>query len=346
MYHIDVKHMLLNSSRLRNFKQKSDHLWNASCPVCGDSASNARRARLYFYRHNNALFVKCHNCQYSTSFSRFLQNQDSVAHKDYTYEKYLARRDTGIVLQDTTVPLEPSPLERFRKPQELSIPSVASLPEGHPARAYIVSRLIPEKHWGELYYAQNYKSFLDLDFPDHGKEDVPEDERIVFPVTNWEGAITYITGRALRANAIRYVTVKILEGERKVYGLNHFSIEDPLNEFYYITEGPIDSLFLPNCLASCDANLLGVADYMYREGYKNPILIFDNQPRNRDIVRQVGMAIDGGFRVVMLPPQEEGKDINDMVKAGMGLGHIENLIRLHAYIGLKAELQFTKWRKV
>jgi hypothetical protein len=152
MYHIDVKYMLLASSRLRNFKQKNDHLWNASCPICGDSKKKVTKSRLYFFRHKGDLFVKCWNCQYSGSFSRFLKHIDPIAHKDYTYEKYLNEHPDQSVTTTLASNVQPErSLEMIRESLELSIPSILELDKTHPAKAYIASRKIPERYWSQLY---------------------------------------------------------------------------------------------------------------------------------------------------------------------------------------------------
>jgi hypothetical protein len=58
MLYIDAKYAQILGSRLRNFKQKKDYLWNYSCPVCGDSSKNKLKARGYIYRAESDLFCK------------------------------------------------------------------------------------------------------------------------------------------------------------------------------------------------------------------------------------------------------------------------------------------------
>jgi hypothetical protein len=41
---IDTKYIRLLSTRLRNFKQKKEGLYNFSCPICGDSKKNMTKA--------------------------------------------------------------------------------------------------------------------------------------------------------------------------------------------------------------------------------------------------------------------------------------------------------------
>jgi len=50
----------------------------------------------------------------------------------------------------------------------------------------------------------------------------------------------------------------------------------------YVTEGPIDSLFLANAVATADANLSNAGNYYDKE---NLVLVFDNEPRNNRIIK-------------------------------------------------------------
>jgi hypothetical protein len=107
-----------------------------------------------------------------------------------------------------------------------------------------------------------------------------------------------------------------------------------------VVEGQFDSLFVDNCVASGDSNLLGVVDYFATGDWT---LIFDNEPRNREIVRNLERAIDKGYKVVIFPSDLEQKDINDMVLAGHD---VMTLIRENTYKGALAMLRFQRWKRV
>lgn len=344
MYFIDVKYLLLISSRLRNFKQKNDNLWNCSCPLCGDSATNVRKARLYFFRHKGDLMCKCHNCSSSSSFGFFLKGFDVTTHRDYAFEKYTNNGQPQFVYKsDEHKFVDDKPLGPIRGEYELSIPSILELAEGHPAKAYIASRKIPDRFWGELYFADSYKTFLDRDFPGRASEDVLNDQRIVLPFINPDNYITYTTGRSLAAygkHDIRYITVKILE-HKKIFGENRLS--ENKNSPVYVTEGPIDSLFLPNAVASGDANLLGVAQYLRDKDYTNVISVYDCEPRNLAIIKQMEKTIDAGFSIV-IQPYGNNKDLNMMAMEGWSDEKIYTYIAKHTYQGMNASLEFSRWR--
>jgi len=78
-------------------------------------------------------------------------------------------------------------------------------------------------------------------------------------------------------------------------------------------------------------------------GWSNYIWIFDNEPRNREIVARISKVIDRGDKVVIWPKNIQQKDINDMVLAGH---NVQTLVESNIYRGLEATLKFNDWKKV
>jgi len=78
-------------------------------------------------------------------------------------------------------------------------------------------------------------------------------------------------------------------------------------------------------------------------GWSNYIWIFDNEPRNREIVARISKVIDRGDKVVIWPKKIQQKDINDMVLAGLD---VQNVVDSNVYCGLEATLKFNDWKKV
>jgi len=71
-------------------------------------------------------------------------------------------------------------------------------------------------------------------------------------------------------------------------------------------------------------------------------LIWDNEPRNESILRELNRAIRDNHKVVIWPPTITDKDLNDMVKSGIDVLHT---VTTRTYSGLTAELEFTQWKK-
>ena len=78
-------------------------------------------------------------------------------------------------------------------------------------------------------------------------------------------------------------------------------------------------------------------------GWSNYIWVYDNEPRNRQIIDRISAAIDRGDKVVIFPDHIVEKDINDMVLAGH---NVNSLVQSNTYSGLEAKLKLTKWKKV
>jgi hypothetical protein len=124
------------------------------------------------------------------------------------------------------------------------------------------------------------------------------------------------------------------EGAPKIYGLDNIRKDTRV----YITEGPFDSTFISNSIAMCGADL-DISNW----GIGNPVWIYDNEPRNREILNRINKTIDSGDSLVIWPSHIREKDINDMVLAGHD---VQNLIELNTYSGLEAKLKFTTWKKI
>ena len=141
---------------------------------------------------------------------------------------------------------------------------------------------------------------------------------------------------------LRYVTIRANESKDKLlFGLDRLN----KNEAVKIVEGPIDSLFLNNCIASGDANLALTSESLNISSDKI-ILIYDNEPRNKEIVKLMANAIKLNHNVVIWPDYIAGKDINEMILGGIALDEIEKIISNNTFKGLEAQTKFVFWKKV
>ena len=334
--YIDRKYLMMISNRLLNFKQKTQDLYNFSCPICGDSNKKKGKARGYIYRKNNDLFYKCFNDEScGTTFYKFLNNIDPSLAKEYSLERFKEGEDKNHNYTKPKLPKFSKPI--FKKKEFFPIPSIKDLDDDHLAKKYVLQRKIPKGHFKDLFYAEDFKKFVMEVKPDYEKTLVENDPRIIIPFKDKDGNIFAFQGRALGDSKIRYITVKLDEDAKKIFGLERLN----KNTKIYVTEGPIDSLFLENAIATADANL-GAAEFL---GKGNLVLVFDNEPRNLQIVKQVKKSIDDGFNVCLFPESFKGKDINEAVLNGMTKPEIRRMIDYHTYNGLRAQVEFNKWKK-
>ena len=129
-----------------------------------------------------------------------------------------------------------------------------------------------------------------------------------------------------------YYTIKIDETEEKIYGLDRVDYSKRI----YVVEGPIDSLFLPNAVAVSGASF---DTPTIRKLLTNATIVMDNEPRNKDIVKQLAKYIDLGYNVCMFPDTLQEKDINDMVLAGRSVDDILKVINTNTFAGMEAKLK-------
>jgi transcription elongation factor Elf1 len=320
---IDSKFIGLLSSRLQKFKRVKANLYNFRCPICGDSKKNKSKTRGYIYTVKANTNFKCHNCGASMSLNNFIKEVDPVLHKQYTMEKFKEGFAGGrnFVAEEPEFKFE---APKFKK--KLKLPKASENPR---AAGYLTARkLNPD----DFYYAENFKKFANS--LKHTFDDTTHDEeRIIIPLY-YEKNLIGFQGRSIDPNPVKYITVMLDDDAPKIYGLDNIRRDAPI----YVTEGPFDSTFIRNSIAMCGAD----AD-VSRWGIGNPVWIYDNEPRNREITNRISKTIDFGQSVVIWPESIDDKDINDMVMSGLD---VQSVIESNTYSGLEAKLKFNTWKKI
>ena len=322
MDHIDSKYIGIISPRLGKFKRVKSNLYNFRCPICGDSKKNKNKTRGYIYSVKTNTNFKCHNCGASMSFSNFLKHVDAPTHKQYSLEKFKeGHTGRNFVVEEPDFKFE---APKFKK--SLNIPKAFENPRSD---GYLTARKLDSS---KFYYAKKFKKFVNTIKPTFDDTRYDE-ERIIIPIY-YEKNLIGLQGRSIDPNPVKYITVMFDDNAPKIYGLD--DVEK--SEAVYVTEGPFDSTFIRNAIAMCGAD----AD-VSRWGINNPVWIYDNEPRNREIVSRIERTIDNGGRVVIFPSSIDEKDINDMVITGHD---VQKIVECNTYSGLEAKLKFNTWKKV
>ena len=339
---VESKYIKLISSRLRNFKQKKDYLWNFSCPICGDSKKNLSKARGYVFQKGTNLFFNCHNCGVGTNLGNLIKHVDPSLHKEYVLERYKSGESGFSNFKSPSFDIPAPRFDKVAKEKHFEHAEwVSKLPSGHFCIVYCTNRRFLSTMVDTLMFTPNYKKFCDALVPNHGKE-ITADARLVIPFYDKYNTLIGVSGRALENSdyKLRYVTLRTNESQDKlIYGMDKVNT----NELVKIVEGPFDSMFLSNCVGSGDSALIQTAKLIDAE---NKVLIFDNEPRNKEIVKLMDDAIKLGYNVVIWPDTMEQKDINEMVMAGFSPDEIERIISSNTFTGLRAQMKFISWKKI
>lgn len=338
---IDSKYINLISARLRNFKRKKDTLYQCSCPICGDSEKDSTKARGYFFIYKNDFWYKCHNCGgingKASPFSFFLKTFDPVMYNDYRFEKFGSK-------------VKKEPEYQFDKPEFNTVTEteneeffdelrcVADLDKSHPVYKYMERRKIPLEFWNDIYLADKFKRFTNRVKPDTFDNEDYDEPRLIIPFFDEDGKVFAYQGRSFNPKSVnKYITIKLDDDMPKIYGLDRIK----KSKRALVLEGPINSMFLDNAIGCAGADLNNSI------GLDNPVFVFDNDPRNKQIVKAIENSIKAGNKTIVWDNRiRDNEDINDLVLRGWSTKQINDYLDQRTFSGLRAKLEFDKWRKV
>ena len=331
---IDQKYLNLLSGKLDRFTQKSNNLYNFRCPYCGDSQKNKFKARGYVYEKKGGLFYKCHNCSVGTHLRGLLDHVDPSLGDSYGLENFREGKGKNIrrMAPDMKTELDFKP--KFRTKHGTYDFLRPLLDSDNPALEYAKNRKLPVDRLEEFYWIEDVQSLESVD-PRYEGRILGNEPRLVIPFYDIKGNLFAFQARAIDDNPLRYITIKIKENHPLVFNLNKVNF----NEKVYVTEGPFDSLFLPNSIAvgGIDLTRILVSNAAH-------VLVFDNQPRNKELVKLIEKVCDQ-TEVVIWPKNIEQKDINEMILDGFTTPKILDIINQNTFNGLSARNALAHWKK-
>ncbi len=340
MLWLENKYIGLLSNRLEQFKRKKQDSYNFRCPVCGDSKRNKYKARGWVYPKDGKLLFHCFNCGITLSLAKLLKSIDPGLYDEFNKERIMAevegKQEHQEFVEKMKTPkfISDSPLKKLSK--------ISQLNADHPAKKYIISRKIPNFYHSQLFFAPKFCEWVNTIIPDKFDLTTKKDEaRIIIPFIDENKNLFGLQGRSLNPDdKVRYITIMIGE-HAKVYGLNNLKRNDRI----YITEGPIDSMFLPNALAMAGGDFINDLNALnLNRGITT--VVYDNEPRNKDTIKRIEKTIDHGYSVCIWPDHLPYKDINEMILAGLTQTDIMNLIDNNTHKELQAKLRLSFWKKV
>ena len=318
MYYLDKKYVNLISIRFPNFHWKNDDIANARCIFCGDSKRHPNKCRGYFLAKKDGTGYFCHNCNCHMWLSDLLKQLDFNLYKQYIVEKFI---DKDIQKKFH----EPNPNDDFKPPKFITdsplkvLKKISQLKYNHPAKQYVIKRRIPNPYHCKLFYCPYFFGWVNSIIPD--KFDVYRDEpRLILPFINKDQNLFGFQGRSFDPKATtKYYTIMLDESMPKVYNLDTVDF----SKRTYITEGPIDATFLPNSIAMAGADLTFRNIAVIPE---NSVMVFDNEPRNKEMIARAEKIIEKGFSIFIWPNSITQKDINEMICDGFSEAEIQQMI--------------------
>lgn len=326
--------------RLDKFKRKGPNLYNFRCPICGDSEHSKSKARGYIFEKQGKMIFHCHNCGASSSVPNFIKMVDLNLYNEMQLER----------LKDNKTPEQidyEQFIEKMKKPVFLKsgplkgLKKVSQLSPDHPVKKFVDKRRIPNPYHAKLFACPNFMSFVNGILPNKFENDaLKHDEmRLLIPFFDKDKNVFALQGRSLRSSNTKYITIVLNDSSPKVYGLDTVD----LMRKTYVFEGPIDSMFVPNSIATAGGEMIPVLKSFDKS---NLVIVYDNEPRSKETVKKLDKAILNGYNVCIWPDNLDHKDVNDMVLAGLSPDFIKHIIDQNTYRDLAAKLALTKWSKV
>jgi hypothetical protein len=340
--YIQIKYARIVGQTIARWVIKKDNPFhgNGKCHICGDSAKSSSKKRFHIIQHDECIFVKCFNCDYSSNLIGYLKTYHTNLFRDFIFEKYKdGVTENAPTITTPKVDIDLKPIKTASDQLfSLDIPFIKDLPKSDLAPRYVASRHLPDY---PFQYAENFYKFSSQFNADLSKTGADE-PRLVIPFFDRQGNVFAYQGRDLLGKSLqKYITIVINKKIPKVFGIDRIDFKKPVK----IVEGPIDSLFLSNCLASVNASLVSTAEKLKSVLNKSSIvLVFDNECRNKEIVKMYADAIAAGYKIVIWPTSPDKKeDINDLVLAGK---NPEKIIEQNTYSGLMAQIEYQKWKRI
>jgi len=336
---LDKKFINLVSPQIERFKWQRSTLANCRCPICGDSQKNKNKCRGYFYERDARYYYKCHNCGASTTVSGFLEKVSPALHSEYRLEwlkeKSGATQDIRGITNTNTAQKLASKVNVHRGKLK-HVLRISELESNHAARIYLENRLIPESKFDDLFYTDDFAKVAEQVNP---QTVLQQEARIVIPFYDDDKNIIGVQGRSLDSKSLRYITIKAPDQERLFYNLHDIDTSKRI----YVTEGPFDSMFLPNSVAMVGASKSVHLPDKLR--LRDVVFCLDNEPRSVEIVSMLRDLISKGQKVFIPSNSLKEKDINEMILAGKTVENVVDYIDEHTYGGILAQANFATWDK-
>lgn len=279
----------------------------------------------------------CHNCGETKGLGHFIQWVDPGMYAEYEMERFFSQ--SRKVKTDVLPTVATKKFNVYDVGELAELVSMENLDDMLSAKQYIIQRQIPEDHYRRLFYCDEFKSFVNKLIPGKLKDGVKEESRLVIPFFDENKKMFAFAGRSFKQQStLRYINIVLDENLPKLFGIERWNKKEET----LVVEGPLDSLFLPNCLATAGGDLVSAVRGFDKRKF---IIVYDNEPRSYTTRQKIDKAIDHDYRVCIWPKRNPHKDVNKMVLVGMKPLDIQREICDNTYSGNEAKVKLDDWRR-
>lgn len=333
-------------SRLDGFKEVRDSLYRFRCPFCGDSKKKKSKARGHFYEKDGHVFMKCFNCEYSTSFENFLREYDINLYNEFKIENL---RSKGKSVFSSARNKEKSEHATFNEnllkthvkfTQQNSIEGTILTSASSQVIEYAESRKIPHKFYDYLYEtdAQSFAKSIKK----YKESEVFSQTGLLIPFFYDESHHHYALFRSIKSKFFMVFEVNQIEIP-KIWGMNIAKDDSEI----FVTESPIDAMMIDNSIAMGGVGDFTVFNFINKK-YSDVTYILDNDyEKNIQVMSRLSNLIKSNSKVVIYDKKfKKFKDLNDAIVNGRwSHDSLENYIRERTFRGPMAMLELAKAKK-
>ncbi len=270
-----------------------------ACPYC-DTPS-------FVYNDSDIEMFLCHGCQRNKRYDSIVNNSTSKSRN--SIHKQVSINHSSIL----------SDMQR-----------ITSLGDTHDSVQFLRYRGIPDKYHSMFLYTESLGALVNR----YGYNLKDGQPKIIIPFYDEDNKLFAMQARALDNTEPKYITLLLDKNKTKIFGLERWDRDKET----IVVEGPIDSLFLPNCLAMAGSD---IAENKYLN--TDMIICLDNEPRNAEVISKYSKFIDRGFKIVIWPDNVRSKDINDMI---LDKHNPHQIIKENIFQGLQAKIKLDSWKRV
>ena len=316
---------------------KFNKTYNGCCPFCREGKSWGVKKRFYYIPEKKSAY--CHNCGYSKGTLNFIiELTNKPLHlivnevKDFDIEIQIPSKEE----------------KKEKKTIDKSLPEdCINLSDESQVNYYkdnnvvkIALNLIKERRLDKGI--NKPKTFY------VSLKDVVHKNRLILPFYDENNNIIFYQSRGLTKKDL-YERPKYLSkvgAERSLYGIHNIN---PNLDNIFIFEGPIDSYFCENGIATC--GITERSDKMFTSLQKEQInklnlyekiYVLDNQYCDTASLNKSKMLINNGDKIFIWPKElKKFKDFNDICVAGEKDKIKPEFILKNTYSGLKGKLLLT-----
>lgn len=283
---------------------------NARCPICGDSKKSKRKKRLWIHENEDWYSIVCYNCNASTNLYSYLKEHHADKFDQLKSMCFDQIKDGTVFKKDFLAVRQPKKptdkldifLRGFLRDHCFILDQPQDTPKKEKLRKYAIKKMkdrnIPDKYWSDFYFC--YKGKYKF--------------RVIIPFVDDVGLLYYFQARDIdpNPNELKYLTSSfddIALPDNRIYNFHHAD----KNKNVLICEGMLDSLFVDNAIALCNANIKGYNIKLIKDSFPKRIWILDSPWVDKTGYERTMELLDMGEACFIMPKEHKTcKDLNDV----------------------------------